>query len=153
MHLIDRQRCPRNQFFHYDATWHRLRWLGIPPSFSSRRSTAKRCSLTRTGMATTQLEILALITTGLATISRGGVLATVACTSASAIMDRKAVSSYDYGTWVDTNDIVWDSGFGAGLSWNGNGNGINFNQRLENKSSFAKTVNVPLSVAKWGRAD
>lgn len=47
---------------------------------------------------------------------------------------------YDYGAWVNTNDVIWETTFGAGLTWNGNGNGINFNQRLENRSSFTQTI-------------
>src|SRR5207237_6460661 len=49
-----------------------------------------------------------------------------------------------------TNDIFWLSTFTGAITWNGDGNGINFNQRLENQSSSAMTVNVPLSGAKNG---
>ena len=47
---------------------------------------------------------------------------------------------YNYGSWVSTNDVIFESTFGAGLTWNGNGNGIDFKQRLENRSSFTQTI-------------
>lgn len=59
---------------------------------------------------------------------------------------------YDYGGWVDTNNITWMSGFNSGVSLDGNGNGINFNQKLENQSSFTQTIGstMNLSGAKNG---
>ena len=57
---------------------------------------------------------------------------------------------YDYaalGGWVDTNDIFWDAGFGAGLTWEGNGNGINFNQRLQNDSAFTQVVGATMNLS------
>lgn len=57
---------------------------------------------------------------------------------------------YDLSWSYQTNDIIWESTFGAGLPWNGNGTGLNFNQRLENRSSHTQTVNIPLSGAKNG---
>jgi autotransporter-associated beta strand protein len=60
---------------------------------------------------------------------------------------------YNYGSWKDTNDISWETTFGAALTWNGDSNGINFNQRLENRSSFTQTVGtMKLSGAKNGAA-
>ena len=56
---------------------------------------------------------------------------------------------YDLG-WNNINDIIWETTFGAGLPWNGSGNGIYFNQRVENRSSYAQTVNIPLSGARNG---
>lgn len=59
---------------------------------------------------------------------------------------------YDFSGYASTNDIFWDSTFGAGLTWNGNGQGMNFNQRLENDSSFTQTIgsSMNLSGAKNG---
>ena len=57
---------------------------------------------------------------------------------------------YDFAGWASTNDIFWDTTFNTGLVWNGNGNGLDFNQRLENDSYYTQTVNVPLSGAKNG---
>ena len=56
---------------------------------------------------------------------------------------------YDWA-WVDFDNISWEMTFPAGLSLNGSGNGINFNQKVENYSSFAQTINIPLSGAKSG---
>jgi fibronectin-binding autotransporter adhesin len=56
----------------------------------------------------------------------------------------------DYGAWVSTDNIYWDSTFGAGLTLGSAGNGINFNQRIENDSSFAQTLNCPTSGNKNG---
>ncbi len=59
---------------------------------------------------------------------------------------------YDFGGYAQTNDILWDSTFGAGLTLNGNGQGLDFNQRLENNSSFTQTIgsSMNLSGAKNG---
>ena len=57
---------------------------------------------------------------------------------------------YDYGDWRNINDIIWETTFPAGLPLDGNTNGINFNQRLENRSSYTQTVNMNLSGAKNG---
>ena len=59
---------------------------------------------------------------------------------------------YDFVGFADTNDIFWDSTFGAGLTIDGNGQGLNFNQRLENDSSFTQTIgsSMKLSGAKNG---
>ncbi len=59
---------------------------------------------------------------------------------------------YDYGEWRNINDIIWETTFPAGLPLNSDGNGINFNQRLENRSSYTQTVNINLSGAKNGAA-
>ncbi len=47
-------------------------------------------------------------------------------------------------------DIIWETTFAAGLNLNGAGNGINFKQRVENRSPYAQTVNIPLSGGKDG---
>ena len=59
---------------------------------------------------------------------------------------------YDLGWPASGNigDIIWETTFGAAVPINGSGGGINFNQRVENRSSFAQTVNIPLSGAKGG---
>lgn len=57
----------------------------------------------------------------------------------------------DYNSWRDINDIFFDSTYGQSTPINGDANsGINFNQRVENNSSFAQTINIPLSGAKFG---
>ncbi|HOX56676.1 MAG TPA: autotransporter-associated beta strand repeat-containing protein [Verrucomicrobiota bacterium] len=48
------------------------------------------------------------------------------------------------------SNIIWETTFGAALTLNGAGSGINFNQRLENRSSHAQIVNIPLSGNKNG---
>jgi autotransporter-associated beta strand protein len=53
---------------------------------------------------------------------------------------------YDLG-WQDTNDIVWDNTFGAGLTLDGSGNGLNFNQRLENNSAFTQVVGITMNLS------
>jgi autotransporter-associated beta strand protein len=59
---------------------------------------------------------------------------------------------YDFAGFADTNDIFWDSTFSVGLTLDGNGQGLNFNQRLENDSSFTQTIGsgMNLSGAKNG---
>ena len=58
---------------------------------------------------------------------------------------------YDWGSWANINDIIWETTWGANTTLNGNGNGLNFNQRLENRSSFAVTIgSMNLSGAKNG---
>lgn len=59
---------------------------------------------------------------------------------------------YDYGAWVQTNNITWAATFNAGVSFDGNGQGIDFNQKLENLSSFTQTIGstMKLSGAKNG---
>ena len=54
---------------------------------------------------------------------------------------------YDFAGYADTNDIFWDSTFGAGLTLNGNGQGLNFNQRLENNSSFTQTIGASMNLS------
>lgn len=57
----------------------------------------------------------------------------------------------DYNSWRDINDIFFDSTYGQSTPINGDANsGLNFNQRVENDSSFAQTINIPLSGAKFG---
>ena len=47
---------------------------------------------------------------------------------------------YDLGTWNDVGDILWDTTWPVDTTWNGNGNGLHFNQRLENDSSHVITI-------------
>jgi autotransporter-associated beta strand protein len=47
---------------------------------------------------------------------------------------------YNHSFWVSTNDIFWRDTFNGGVTWDGTGNGIDFNQRLENQSSFTQTI-------------
>ena len=54
---------------------------------------------------------------------------------------------YDYGAWVNTNDIIWDTTFNGATSLDGNGQGINFNQRLENRSSFTQTLGATMNLS------
>ena len=54
---------------------------------------------------------------------------------------------YDFGSWAQTNDIRWASTFGAGLTLNGNGQGLDFNQRLENNSSFTQTIGASMNLS------
>ena len=51
---------------------------------------------------------------------------------------------YDYGDWRNINDIIWETTFPAGLPLDGNTNGINFNQRLENRSSYRAPLKTRL---------
>ncbi len=58
---------------------------------------------------------------------------------------------WDYNQWRNINDIIFESTFTGPLVWNGDGTGINFNQRLENRSSSAITIgSMNLSGAKNG---
>jgi len=59
---------------------------------------------------------------------------------------------YNFAGYADTNDIFWDSSFPVGLTLDGNGQGLNFNQRLQNDSSFTQTIgsSMNLSGAKNG---
>lgn len=57
---------------------------------------------------------------------------------------------YDLGYWADVQSIIFQSTFGASAPLNGNGNGINFWFKIENKSSFPQLVNVPLSAKGTG---
>lgn len=54
---------------------------------------------------------------------------------------------YDFAGFADTNDIIWDSSFNAGLTFDGNGQGLNFNQRLENDSSFTQTIGASMNLS------
>lgn len=54
---------------------------------------------------------------------------------------------YDFAGWAQTNDIRWASTFGAGLTLNGNGQGLDFNQRLENNSSFTQTIGASMNLS------
>jgi len=51
---------------------------------------------------------------------------------------------YDWG-WSTFDFILFDSGFPQSDPISGNGNGIHFNNKIENDSSWAQTVNVPTS--------
>ncbi|MFM7240128.1 MAG: beta strand repeat-containing protein, partial [Cyanobium sp.] len=46
---------------------------------------------------------------------------------------------YDWG-WANINDIIWETTWAAPTTFNGNGNGLNFNQRLENRSAQTVTI-------------
>lgn len=60
-------------------------------------------------------------------------------------------SLYDnYGGWRTTNDIFWLSTYGKSMVLSSDGNGFDFTIRIENQSSFAQTVNMPLSGGKNG---
>ena len=52
--------------------------------------------------------------------------------------------------WSSINGIVWETTFPAGLALNGGGNGIDFNDKVENRSSYTQTINIPLSGGKNG---
>lgn len=59
---------------------------------------------------------------------------------------------YDYGFWQDTNDIFLQGTYPSSITFNGNGNGLNFNQRIENNASNKTFTfgSVNLSGAKNG---
>jgi fibronectin-binding autotransporter adhesin len=57
---------------------------------------------------------------------------------------------YDYGTWHSINSISYEGTFPSALTLNGDGNGLNFNTKIENNSSHAQTLNIPTSGAKNG---
>lgn len=60
---------------------------------------------------------------------------------------------YDYSGWRNISDIAFMTTFGAATTWNGNGNGLNFNQKLENYSSNTVTLGtMNFSGAKNGAA-
>jgi fibronectin-binding autotransporter adhesin len=56
----------------------------------------------------------------------------------------------DYTNWVSTDAIFWDSTFGAGLTLDSAGQGIDFDTKIENNSPFAQVLNTPVSGAKNG---
>ena len=47
---------------------------------------------------------------------------------------------YDWASWANINDVIWETTWAAPTTFNGNGNGLNFNQRLENRSSQTVTI-------------
>ncbi|NBT90674.1 MAG: hypothetical protein EBT50_07590, partial [Verrucomicrobia bacterium] len=47
---------------------------------------------------------------------------------------------YDWASWASINDIIWETTWAVPTTFNGNGNGLNFNQRLENRSSQTVTI-------------
>lgn len=47
---------------------------------------------------------------------------------------------YNFASWSDINDIIWETTWPVDTTFNGNGNGLNFNQRLENRSSKKVTI-------------
>ncbi|NBS14482.1 MAG: hypothetical protein EBT57_06705, partial [Verrucomicrobia bacterium] len=58
---------------------------------------------------------------------------------------------YDWASWANINDIIWETTWAAPTTFNGNGNGLNFNQRLENRSSQTVTIgSMNLSGGKNG---
>lgn len=46
---------------------------------------------------------------------------------------------YDWG-WANVMDVIWETTWAVPTTFNGNGNGLNFNQRLENRSSQTVTI-------------
>ena len=46
---------------------------------------------------------------------------------------------YDWG-WANVMDVIWETTWAVPTTFNGNGNGLNFNQRLENRSSQSVTI-------------
>ena len=58
---------------------------------------------------------------------------------------------YDFASWANINDIIWESTWAVATTFNGNGNGLNFNQRLENRSGQTVTIgSMNLSGGKNG---
>ena len=58
---------------------------------------------------------------------------------------------YDFASWANINDIIWETTWAVPTTFNGNGNGLNFNQRLENRSSQTVTIgSMNLSGGKNG---
>ena len=58
---------------------------------------------------------------------------------------------YDYGDWRSIGDIIWETTWPVGVTFNGNGQGINFNQRIENRSYYTITIgSMNLSGGKNG---
>lgn len=57
---------------------------------------------------------------------------------------------FNYGGWRNIGNIRYASTFLAALPFDGDGNGLDFNQKFENYSAFAQTINIPLSGAKNG---
>ncbi|NBS54826.1 hypothetical protein EBT23_04600, partial [bacterium] len=58
---------------------------------------------------------------------------------------------YDWASWANINDIIWETTWSGNTTFNGNGNGLNFNQRLENRSSATITIgSMNLSGGKNG---
>ena len=54
---------------------------------------------------------------------------------------------YDFGGRAQTNDIRWANTFEAGLTLNGNGQWLDFNQHLENNSSFTQTIGASMNLS------
>jgi autotransporter-associated beta strand protein len=66
-----------------------------------------------------------------------------------------ATLNYNYGAWNNIGDIsvaaTFDDVFSGPVTWNGDGNGLNFNQRLENYSTLDLTFGtMKFSGAKSG---
>ncbi len=58
---------------------------------------------------------------------------------------------YDFAGWANINDIIWETTWAVPTTFNGNGNGLNFNQRLENRSAQSVTIgSMNLSGGKNG---
>jgi len=51
----------------------------------------------------------------------------------------------DLGGWVNIDNIIFDSSFAGAWTWSTAGNGINFNAKIENDSSYTQTWNIPTS--------
>ncbi|MFZ4707984.1 MAG: T9SS type A sorting domain-containing protein [Bacteroidales bacterium] len=51
---------------------------------------------------------------------------------------------YDWG-WADFRTIQYESTFPVGIPFNGNGNGISVYYKIENRSNYTQTINIPTS--------
>ena len=56
---------------------------------------------------------------------------------------------FDLG-WQNIKSLIYMGTYGSSTPLSGNGNGLNFDIKVENNSSFPQTVNIPLSGAKNG---
>ena len=61
---------------------------------------------------------------------------------------------YDYNNnWSNTDNIYWDTTFPKSQTLSALNSGLNFNTRIENRSSQAQTLNMSVSGAKNGSSD
>jgi hypothetical protein len=54
---------------------------------------------------------------------------------------------YNFGGWANAADIIWESTLQRAATLNGNGQGINFMQRLENKSYYTVTIGSTMNLS------
>lgn len=86
----------------------------------------------------------------------GNTVPTFAFTSGNLVFSFRNSASqlnqyYNFASWANINDIIWAETWPVATTFNGNGNGLNFNQRLENRSSSKVTIGtMNLSGAKNG---